>query len=129
MEVGAFVLQVGAHLLDGLGLRLAERGPGRGLAQVGDDGSGPVGQDGVGVPGDETLGRAVPALVEAPGGFPQVFEHVVKSQTMWVVTPRTRASVVICSSWALAPSSKTIQMRRWPGSRCSAWSKVAEMTV
>src|SRR6266516_2332214 len=51
----------------------------------------------------------------------------MKSTRMWMVTLRRAASVRIRSSWWRAPSTSTIQVRRWVGSRCWAWSKTAAM--
>ena len=47
------------------------------------------------------------------------------SITMWIVTPRRAASARIRSSWCSAPSTRTTQVRWWPGSRASASSNAA----
>src|SRR6266498_178024 len=52
----------------------------------------------------------------------------MRSMRMWTLTPRRAASARARSSWWRAPSTSTTQVRRWVGSRCSAWSKTAWMT-
>jgi hypothetical protein len=67
-----------------------------GQVQVGDGLDRTAGEDGAGVGGDERLGGPVALQVEAPGGFPQVFQDV-KSTTIWIFTSRTAASARIWS--------------------------------
>jgi hypothetical protein len=47
---------------------------------------------------------------------------------MWMVAPRRAASARIRSSWCSAPSTRTTQVRRWPGSRASASPNAAAIT-
>lgn len=47
---------------------------------------------------------------------------------MWTSTPRCSASALMRSICWRAPSTRTTQQRRSPGSRCSAWSNTADTT-
>jgi hypothetical protein len=53
----------------------------------------------------------------------------MRSITTWTVTARRAASARIRSSWCSAPSTRTIQVRSWPGSLASASSNAAAIDV
>jgi hypothetical protein len=47
---------------------------------------------------------------------------------MWIGAFGLAVSARMASIWAVAPSTRTIQGRRCPGPRASAWSNTAAMT-
>ena len=51
----------------------------------------------------------------------------MKSTMMWSLTPRRSAWAPMSSSWWRAPSTSMIQVRRWVGSRCSAYPSWREV--
>src|SRR6266536_1356242 len=64
----------------------------------------------------------------APRGADKYSRTWMRSMRLWTLTPGRAASARARSSWWRAPSTSTTQVRRWVGSRCSAWSKTAWMT-
>jgi hypothetical protein len=87
-----------------------------------------AGQDLQGVAGDPRLGGGVGVGVEAPGRLPQVLQDVDEVDQDVDVDAAACGFRRIRSSWWRAPSTSMIQVRRWVGSRWSAWSKTLAMT-